>query len=192
MIINNLQKNKGFTLVELMVATSIFVVVMLASMSALFILLDSGKSSRALRLAMDNVNFAVESMTRSIRMGTNYYCVTGGGNGIGPTDFLNTGKNCSNGGTAVSFLPQGSTTSRVGYEWHIDSNNKGTLLRCDANGCVSIVSSDVNIEQLKFFVKGSEVNDGQASTYIIIKGTVYVKNVPTSFSIQTLASQRNF
>lgn len=191
MKIKNRQKDKGFTLIELMVATSIFVIIMLAAMSSLFVLLNAGKNSRALRFAMDNVNFSMESMTRSIRMGTNYYCLNAGD--IGPTEHLTEGKNCPSGGTLISFLPQGSTTARVAYKWHIDANSVGVLQRCDENGdCVSIISPDVNIEKLKFIVKGSETDDGQASVYIIMKGTVLVKGVPTSFSIQTMASQRNF
>ena len=179
----------GFTLIELMVATSIFVVIMLSSMGALFMLLDASKNSRALRFAMDNVNFSMESMTRSIRMGTNYYCGT-----FDPTDITST-LNCPNGNTLISFVPQSPAISRVGYKLTARNDTKGTyaLERCDINGCVPIVSTDVDIEKLKFFVKGSAYDDNkQASVYIIMKGTVLVKGVPTSFAIQTMASQRNF
>lgn len=192
----NKQKNisSGFTLIELMVATSIFVVIMLASMGSLFTLLDASKNSRALRTAMDNVNFAMESMTRSIRMGTNYYCVTYP-TSIGSADYLTEGRNCPSGGTAVSFLPQTVTTYRVGYQWKPRDDAQGTytLQRCDINSCVDIISPDVNIEQLKFFVKGSQSGDNiQASVYIIMRGTVTIKGVDTSFALQTMASQRNF
>jgi prepilin-type N-terminal cleavage/methylation domain-containing protein len=188
------QKNTGFTLIELMVATSIFIVVMLTSMSSLFALLDTGKSSRALRFAMDNVNFSMESMTRSIRMGTNYYCVSSEQN-IDMNDTTST-RDCSNidNGTFIAFMPQGNTTSRVGYKLHTDgSTGNSTLQRCDVNSCVDIVSPDINIEKLQFIVRGSANNDNtQASVYVIMKGTAYVKGVPTSFAIQTMASQRNF
>ncbi len=45
-------KEKGFTLIELMVATSIFSMVMLASLGALFTLLGASKNSRATHTAM--------------------------------------------------------------------------------------------------------------------------------------------
>jgi prepilin-type N-terminal cleavage/methylation domain-containing protein len=175
----------GFTLIELMVATSIFVIIMLSSMSSLFILLDAAKSSRALRFAMDNVNFTMESMTRSIRMGTDYYCVIAG-------DAINMGtlvggNNCLDGGTFLAFFPQESST-RIGYRL-----NNYTVEKCNSTGCVPIISEGVKIEKLKFFVKGSEADDKtQASVYIIMKGTVTVKGVDTSFAVQTIASQRNF
>jgi len=184
----------GFTLIELMVATSIFVVIMLASMGALFMLLDASKNSRALRFAMDNVNFSMESMTRSIRMGTNYYCVESG-SGVSMSDTTSS-RDCPDGGTLISFVPQSPAILRVGYKLTARNDppkNTYTLERCDINGCIPIVSSDVDIRKLKFFVKGSAYNDNeQASVYIIMKGTVLVKGVPTSFSIQTMASQRNF
>lgn len=188
----------GFTLIELMVATTIFVVVVVASMGSLFTLLDASKGSKALRSAMDNVNFAMDSMTRSIRMGTNYYCISDG-SPMSPSTSENL--NCSDGGQGFSFVPQkedGASPSRVGYmaETITDANGEShrTLKRCDSpTHCVSIVSSDVNIEKLKFFTSGSGVDDtAQAKVYIIMKGTVMVKGVPTSFAIQTLASQRNF
>ena len=180
----------GFTLIELMVATSIFVIIMLASMSSLFVMLDATKSSKALRFAMDNVNFAMESMTRSIRMGKNYYCVQAGDAMPSELDVTN---DCQNGGTLFSFIPQESTT-RVGYKIaNVANSTYHTIEKCDDTfGCIPVISPDVNIEKLKFFVKGSSDDDIQASVYIIIKGTVMVKGVATSFAIQTLASQRNF
>lgn len=204
---NNQQKNKrlahkntrsissGFTLIELMVATSIFVIVILSSMSSLFVLMGAGKNSRALRFAMDNVNFSMESMTRSIRMGTNYNCVSSN-DSIDMNDVDST-RDCSSidDGTFIAFVPQGGS-SRIGYKISArnDAGGTHTLQRCDVvNGCVDIVSSDVNISGLKFFVSGSSPSDNrQASVYIIMKGTVLVKGVPTSFAIQTMASQRNF
>jgi len=176
MTINNKQKNKGFTrtlklvsgftLIELMVATTLFVVIMLTAMSSLFMLLDESKSSRALRLAMDNVNFAMDSMTRSIRMGTDY---------------------TSTNGTFISFNSQDS--KNIKYQWVTLSNGK-TIEKCVNNSdCVSIISPDVNIDTLNFSLNSSGT---QPSVYIIMKGTVKVKGVPTSFAIQTMASQRNF
>jgi prepilin-type N-terminal cleavage/methylation domain-containing protein len=193
------KKNKGFTLIELMVATSIFVVIMLASMSALFIMLNAAKNSKALRFAMDNVNFAMESMTRSIRMGTNYYCGSLSDSSINTKDLTKTG-DCtstdgSGGGTLLAFKPQDAlATNKVVYKLSRADDGTNYIARCgEGNACVSIISPLVNIEKLKFFVDGSSPDDTkQASVYIIIKGTVILKGVPTSFAIQTMASQRNF
>jgi prepilin-type N-terminal cleavage/methylation domain-containing protein len=206
MKINNRQKNSGFTLIELMVATSIFIVVMLTSMSSLFILLNAGKNSRALRSAMDNVNFAMESMTRSIRMGTSYYCADTSYShhytstssdffsSVCPTGF-HTGDEEN-----IVFMPQTPPSPGypfVEYRRVLRGDNTHTLQRCSGSNsggsCVDIVSSDIDIQELNFFVKGSSPADKlQASIYIIIKGTITTKDGPISFAIQTMASQRNF
>lgn len=183
----NINTNRGFTLVELMVSTFIFTFIMLASMGSLLVTLDSAKNSRALRFAMDNVNFSMESMTRSIRMGTGYYCAsTVITSGEGNSD-------CSD-GTAISFIPQKPDTllSRVVYKLTTRQDGTHSLQRC-FGPCVDIVSPNVNIEKLNFKVTGSDLIDGrQSSVYIVMKGSVMVKGVPTSFAIQTMASQRNF
>jgi len=188
MKIKKTQKNRAFTLIELMVATSIFVIIMLASMSSLFIMLDATKNSKALRSAMDNVNFAMESMTRSIRMGTNYYCGTAG-QSVNLSDFSNSNSHDDVNCTLIAFETQDpSATQKVAYQL-----SGGAIQINNNNSWVPITSPDITINKLKFFVKGSGDNDGtQASVYIIIKGTVKVKGVPTSFAIQTMASQRNF
>lgn len=193
---NKLNLNKGFTLVELLVATLIFTMVAVVSMGALLTTFGSAKNSRALRFAMDNVNFAIESMTRSIRMGTNYICVEGGDD-IQMIDNPDQTKDCER-GTFLAFIPQKPEEKglRVGYKISKRNDEKGTLSlqRCiGKEGCVDIVAPDVNIEQLNFSVKGSDPSDQiQAGVYISIKGSVLVEGVPTSFSIQTMASQRNF
>jgi len=182
--------SKGFTLIELMVATSLFVVIMLSALGSLFMLLDESKNSRALRFAMDNVNFAMESMTRSIRMGTDYYCLSSGVVSLSITG----SKDChaiNGGGSLLIFSPQGSSGSRVGYQ--LENNSIERYDSQNTSG-VSITSPDVKIESLKFFVDGADgtIPNTQPSVYLIMKGTVMVKGKPTSFSIQTLASQRNF
>lgn len=178
----NRQKNKGFTLIELMVATSLFIVIMLSAMGSLFMLLDESKNSRALRVAMENVNFAMDSMTRSIRMGTDYYC-----NGASTS--------CIN-GSELSFVPQSQSSdtpsSRITYEF--DSTNY-TIKRSNGDSIgVPIISPEVKIDLLNFNIKVPSSSQSliQPSVYITIKGRVMVKGVPTSFALQTLASQRNF
>jgi len=182
----------GFTLIELLVSTSIFVMIMLSAMGSLFVLLNAAKNARALRFSVDNVNFAMESMSRSIRMGTNYYCLDSGS--INIDEQLEEKKDCRLGGSFVSFLPQGVTDSRIGYLWEKreDNSETKTLKRCSVDGCVEIVSANVNVEYLRFFVNGAENENRQASVYIVMKGTVMVKDVPIPFSLQTMASMRNY
>jgi prepilin-type N-terminal cleavage/methylation domain-containing protein len=180
------QTNKGFTLVELMVASSVFAVIMVVSVGALIVTLNTAKRAKALRMTMDNVNFAMESMSKSLRMGTNYTCVSSGTIDVSSDPLP---RDCNN-GSFISFIPQNKDhTYRVGYQLI-----NGILNRYDNSSIpVPIISNDVKLDTLNFTVKGSDPNDGrQASVYIIMKGTIMVKGVPNSFAIQTMASQRNF
>lgn len=181
-------KNRGFTLIELMVATSIFSMVMLASLGALFTLLGASKDSRATHTAMDNVNFALESMTRSIRMGSKYYCEPGG---ILLED-IGEGKDCPNGGTAISFLPQGEESKTVDYVLKVDGS-RGTIQRCVATkGCVQVISDAVNVTDLKFYVTGVEDSKKQPGVFVKLEGEVTVKEKDIPFLIQTFINQRNY
>lgn len=195
MKIKKIKTNKGFTLIELMVSTFIFTFIMLASMGSLLVTLDSARNSRALRFAMDNVNFAMESVTRSIRMGTHYYCASAGESIIMIGQDDNYYKDCKD-GTSIAFVPQKPDInySKIGYKIHARGDGTHSVQRCEGNkSCVDIVSPDIDIEKLNFTVTGSSPSDGrQSSVYIVMKGNVLVKGVPTSFAIQTMATQRNF
>lgn len=188
----NINKNKGFSLIELMVAIGIFTSIVTVLLGALIVTINASKNSKALRVAMDNVNFSMESMTRSIRMGTNYYCSEKGD--ILNMDGNNKESNDCDDGDFVSFIPTGPSSNnyRVGYGL-VEQDGKMVLGRCEgSNSCVSITSPDIQIDDIKFNVKNSNLVNGQASVYIIIKGSVYVSGKPISFAIQTLASERNF
>ncbi|HBM45415.1 MAG: hypothetical protein UR85_C0011G0009 [Candidatus Nomurabacteria bacterium GW2011_GWF2_35_66] len=68
------QKKSGFTLIEIMVSISIFSVVMLIVIGALLMLNDANKKAQATRAIVDNLNFAMDDITRSIRTGKDFKC----------------------------------------------------------------------------------------------------------------------
>lgn len=192
--------NKGFTLVEIMVATGIFMIIMVIGLGSLLATSDYSKSTKTLSFTMDNVNFALESMARSIRMGTGYYCKTSGSISLGDDFNTNDCPVSEGGGTFLAFIPQESTGSHIGYglfeeQLNVNGQNitRQTIKRCDSdNNCTSLITPNVNINVLRFFVKGSDLNDGiQPSVFILIKGTITIKNKVTPFAIQTMASQRS-
>lgn len=187
-------KVNGFTLVELMVAISIFMIIVLIALGALISSSDIAKRSKALRSAMDNVNFSMESMTRTLRMGSDYTCVTSGSSVVLP---VSTNYDCSlstSGGGAIVFTRADDSIQR-NFAYRLveraDRSNSFVLQRCDPN-CSNLTSDDVNIERLSFYVNGSDTTDNiQPSVYILMKGSVIIKGVPTSFAIQTITSQRS-
>lgn len=74
MIMKSPQQSKGFTLVEIIVAVALFAIVMVVSTGAIFTIVNANRSAQALNSVITNLNFAVESMLRDIRTGTNYDC----------------------------------------------------------------------------------------------------------------------
>lgn len=182
-----------------MVATSIFMIIMLMAMGALITTSDTAKKSQALRTAMDNVNFAMESITRSIRMGADYTCVTSS-TGVSLPASANADCSLSTaGGGAIIFTPalhaKGArdTAYMLVERPVVSSQNTSThgIERCNPD-CLDLITPEIDIKSLKFFVNGSDVNDKiQPSVYIILKGTVTIKGESTSFAIQTDVSQRN-
>lgn len=198
--------NNGFTLVEIMVATSIFMVIMLLAIGALVVASDSARRAERMRFAIDNVNFAIENISRSIRMGTHYTCVTTGSITLSADPAT---QDCASGGNFVAFIPSLAQPSvRMGYK--VEQRTSGpfradgvtytyTLKRCSYDSavspsviCADIVSPDIDIQTLKFFVKGSDTSDNiQPSVYVIVKGAVDIKGTWNSFALQTMASQRS-
>ena len=170
-----IKKNKsklvsGFTLIEIMVATTIFIIVMIMGMGSLISSSSQVKQARKLGIAMDNVSFAMENMTRTIRMATSYV---------------------SNGPNSISFTPSGTSNAK-GYRYVTNSGN-GSIQKQDnvSNAWSDITSPEVDIEMLKFFVNGEDDDEEQPSVYILIKGNVNIEGEAVPFAIQTLASQRS-
>lgn len=202
-------KKHGFTLIEIMVAISIFSMVMVVIIGALLLLNDANKKAQALRAVVDNMNFAMEDMTRNIRTGRDYKCdieVAGGvprivsdscdssngDDGIvvkGPTNSARNQATCY-----LYKFKQADTThpGSIGYSKKIVSGDD----TCESGNAFppvsNLVSSEVNIKNAKYYVMQGV---GQQPIVIIsINGefnTSYLgQKFATPFDIQTTVSQR--
>jgi type II secretory pathway pseudopilin PulG len=73
----------GFSLVEMMVSIAIFMVVAVIAVAALLKIVDANKKSETLQDTVNNINFAMDSITREIRVGSNYNGYSGQYSGLG-------------------------------------------------------------------------------------------------------------
>jgi len=69
MNIRNQNARSGFSLVEMMVAIAIFMVVAVIAVAALLKIVDANRKSETLQDAVNNINFAMDSITREVRVG---------------------------------------------------------------------------------------------------------------------------
>jgi prepilin-type N-terminal cleavage/methylation domain-containing protein len=183
---------KGFTLIEIMTAVSVFAVITTISMGSILTVFDVNRKSESIKTVMDNLNLALESMAREMRFGTNYIC-----NPLLPMlDTITAPDPCTGGDTSVAFLATDGVTKIV---YRQTDNGVGTGIEKSRDGgqsFVPVTAPELTIQDIKFFVIGAlpSVSEGsplQPKVLIRIRGVAGSKEgTKTSFTIQTLVSQR--
>lgn len=71
-----MNQTRGYSLLEMIVSVGLFSVVMLVATAAYLTLISMDRQTRATSDLMTNMSFAVDSMSRAIRTGTDY-CIAG-------------------------------------------------------------------------------------------------------------------
>ncbi len=64
----------GFSLIEMIVSLGIFSIIVTTAVGALLVLISANQRLQGEQSVMTNLSFALDSMTREIRTGYNYYC----------------------------------------------------------------------------------------------------------------------
>lgn len=184
---------KGFTLIEILVAVALFSSVMLIAVGALLSLIDANRKAQSLNSIMNNLNFALENMSRNLRVGTNYHCETLAN--IGPPADIDTPKNCINGGKYLAFESSkgklDDNTDQIVYriiDKTLEKSDKGGL----TGTFVDITAPEVSIDDFFFYVDGNTVGDKrQPRVVIVLHGSAGDKErTKTKFNLQTMVSQR--
>src|SRR3569623_1621881 len=187
---------KGFTLIEIMVSVAIFAIIMVMALGALLSVSAADRKSESLSSVMNNLNFALESMTRAIRTGYDYHCGT------------TTGGDCTTGGTLLKFTSQDNKAVIYAYDNSSACGQTGTVKGCilrSPDGGVSylpITSPEVIITNaastgsgLELYLRGSShgTSGDDSLPNVIITLTGYVQLTATQktpFSLQTSVTQR--
>lgn len=69
-------RQRGFSLIEIIVSLGVFSVVITIAVGALLMLVAANAQLQSEQVVMTNLSFALDSMTREIRTGTDYYCIS--------------------------------------------------------------------------------------------------------------------
>lgn len=168
----------GYTLVELIIAIGLFALVMTLSTGAYLIMIGVSRQTQAMSIGIDNLSFALETMTRTIRTGTNYRC--------------NTGKANCNGGLTFSVLSPGGVDTTYALTFPGGAYTGGAITQ---NG-IALTDPSVNVSSLLFYASGmsslgSNGDVGQPRVIMLISGTVSSgpgKTIP--FTVETMATMR--
>ncbi len=167
----NKKYNGGYTLVELVVSVGLFAVIMTLAAGAYLVMISVSRQTQATSIGIDNLAFALETMTRTIRTGTGYTCIGG----------------CSG---ATSFSVTNSSNATVTY-----MVSGGVLTQQVAPGQPTpLTDPAVNITSIAFYVYGAArlPDTQQPRVVILVSGTVSAGpgKPPTTFAVETEATMR--
>lgn len=192
----------GFSLIEVLVSLSIFTIVMVISVGALMSLIDANARARNMQTVMTNLSYALDSMTREMRTGTDYFC---GSVASLPVSGV-TISNCANGGVGFSFNEGGQslTGSTPNNSRRIAFRLNGTTLERrlgdgdgdgnvnEAEDWLALTSPQVAVTSLVFHTTGATRSDNLAPTLTLyIEGVAGIENDDEAmFHIQTTVVQQ--
>ena len=198
--------SKGFTLVEVMVAMSIFITIVTIGMTAVLNAISQHRATENIRTVMDNLNFVMEDMARNIRIGTNIRCVL-------PSDlpsapFYNTTtlsiipQNCPVGSNKIEFNGTGATaadgkfityvvTSPLSSTPNVIFKQKGNDPALFPPQVITPPGVVMDFNRSGFEVRGAEAGDGGQPTVVIrLAGTINYQGAISDFAVQTTVALR--
>jgi prepilin-type N-terminal cleavage/methylation domain-containing protein len=183
---NKFKRNSGFTLVEMLIAVSLFVVVTTISLGAIITVFDANKKAQSSKTVVDNLNLAIENMVRVVRFSGNYHCA----NLNLP---LSNPRDCNTGANTDTLLAVNFKDDTIVYRWNGTINDP--IQRSDDGGATytDITAPEVKIQYLRFYVLGSTANPNTAQPYVVVVIKGYAGDKLTNqtvFSIETVISQR--
>ena len=185
---------RGFTIIETMI-------VMIGMGSLLNANLIHQKS-RDMRSIMDNLSFIMEDMSRNLRTGSSYHCISESTSSIDPVYLSKpvSGTDC----WGIAFKQQDEPVAGNRWVYSISENqsdaNKYSVFKSEiskqSGSDIQLTPDEVSIDFISsgFAVLGAESkadgNSQQPFVTIRLVGSINFKGIETPFSLQTSVSQR--
>ncbi len=185
-------RQAGFTLIELMVSLMIFIVVVLAAVGSLYTVNSASRKVQAMRSVLDNLTFAIEAMSRTVRTSASVVC--------GGSLNVSGDPNCPFSSQSINSMLLVSSTlgteQLVEYRLGANTNGNGAIQkRYQESGIwtnwISLTAPEINIQSLLFYVDGADPADGkQSSVQLFIQGQAISNGETSPFAVQTYISER--
>lgn len=198
----NATHNKGFTLIEVMVAVSIFTIVVTVGIGALVTVNNAYRKTSATRQSTAAVSSAIEFVTRQLRTAQYVYCGDAFVDGVTlssttvRTDCVDPAAS-----SAVSFVNQDNEQITVTTEPSSDPTRDLIVIKTQAmsngilqGGAPSVEpltdKAVVDIDNMYFSIEGLSTQDIiQPSVVMVVEGTV-VGRTAQQFALQTTVTPR--
>ena len=169
----------GFTLVEMLVSSSIFAMMVLIATGALFSAQNLNTRVQQTQIILDGINLSLETMVRDIRYGYNYHCAQDFSTSTPPINddlrrscalVIDGSDPTAYAGRAIIFHPVSASgsTARIAYFVGPLGQGQGSAIfkaTCNPNplggACIwadnveQMTGTDANIQNLSFFVVGA-------------------------------------
>jgi hypothetical protein len=182
----------GYTIIETMIAVTLFMMVTTLGLGALLNAHALHNKTEDVRSIMDSMSFVMEDMSRNLRIGYNYHCLTAGQTSL-PTPFVP--KSCAVGYGIAFEMPDPDSGSEI-WAYYVSGHKLYKTTDGTAAGSYQLTPDEVVIESITpIAVLGAEDPDAgntqQPFVTIRLSGTITFKDdVITPFSLQTAVSQR--
>jgi hypothetical protein len=190
------KKKGGYTIIETMIAISLFLVVVMMGMDSLLNANVVHQKWQDMRSIIDNLNFIMEDMSRNIRTGYNYRCISGNDD---LSDLVTTksGQNC----WGIAFESATGNPSDPDDQWLYVIDSTQRVLRVTqapytGSNLIPLTTEEIVMDSsvYPFSVLGAEPpsgNEQQPLVLIRLAGDITSRNnIVTPFFLQTTVSQR--
>lgn len=187
-------RSGGFSIIEMLVAVSLFVVVVTVIGGAFLGLVSSYRRVSSLRLNMDNLSASLDSIVRGIKTGKTYHCGAGGA--------ITSPNDCPHGSSYLAFESSGGSATNPGDQviyaigpHGAQCSSANQICRSTDSGAswlaVTAPPPSMSINSLNFFVIGSSPADlVQPRVIIVIQGTSGIGDTASVLSVQTTITQK--
>lgn len=173
---------RGFTLIEMLVSVALFSIIMMITIGTLLTLVDANRQAQSLQSITTNMNFALDSMARTVRTGYSYYCGTTGWTSGAIQD-------CANGSTALYFKDHNGVDVVYAY----NATNK-SIERTKGGVTAALTAPEIRVTSMAFFVTGTggkSLNNTQPTITLMIQAAAGDDpGTDTTFNIQTTLTER--